>query len=210
MLRTVYSREEHEYLFSSSYQAGEGMGGDDQVIRGFEMQAELVVKALETILDKMIRKGQSCIVEGVHLSSRLSARLMTKHKECIPFLIYISNEAKHTERFAIRAKYMALEPRLNRYVKFFASIRQIQDHLCAEAEGTIPMIDNTNIDRSLAIIHMSVISFLSKGDLLECVSDVQNSSWSAKDMLRIIREKKKRHEVDADLLLALDLESLGS
>jgi 2-phosphoglycerate kinase len=39
--------------------------------------------------------------------------LMRKHPSIIPFMIYISNESKHTERFAVRAKYMTLDPSKN-------------------------------------------------------------------------------------------------
>jgi hypothetical protein len=39
--------------------------------------------------------------------------LMKKHPSIIPFMIYISNEGKHTERFAVRAKYMTLDPTNN-------------------------------------------------------------------------------------------------
>ena len=37
-----------------------------------------------------------------------------------------SNEAKHRERFALRAKYMTLEPTVNKYVKYIRNIRTIQ------------------------------------------------------------------------------------
>jgi hypothetical protein len=45
----------------------------------------------------------------------------------------LHTQTKHMERFAIRAKYMTLEPRLNKYVHYFANIRTIQCHLVAEA-----------------------------------------------------------------------------
>jgi 2-phosphoglycerate kinase len=54
------------------------------------------------------------------------ARLMQRHSSCVAFLVYISNEHKHRERFAVRAKYMALDERSNRYIKFFDNIRLIQ------------------------------------------------------------------------------------
>ena len=37
-----------------------------------------------------------------------------------------SNETKHRERFAVRAKYMTLEPTANKYVKYIRNIRTIQ------------------------------------------------------------------------------------
>ncbi len=51
-------------------------------------------------------------------------------------------------RFAVRAKYMALDERSNRYIKFFQNIRLIQASLTADADKyMIPKIDNTNVDR---------------------------------------------------------------
>ncbi len=48
-------------------------------------------------------------LQGVHLSMENVAHLMSRHPSCIPFLVYISNADKHRERFAVRAKYMALD-----------------------------------------------------------------------------------------------------
>jgi 2-phosphoglycerate kinase len=43
-------------------------------------------------------------LEGVHLDVALITALLARHTSCIPFLIYISNEAKHRERFAVRLR----------------------------------------------------------------------------------------------------------
>jgi 2-phosphoglycerate kinase len=48
--------------------------------------------------------------------------------------VYISNAQKHRERFAVRAKYMALDNGNNRYIKFFDNIRLIQASLTARAD----------------------------------------------------------------------------
>lgn len=37
-------------------------------------------------------------------------RLMQRHPSVVPFLVHISNEAKHMERFAVRSKVMTLRP----------------------------------------------------------------------------------------------------
>ena len=37
-------------------------------------------------------------------------RLMQRHPSAVPFLVHISNEAKHVERFAVRSKAMTLRP----------------------------------------------------------------------------------------------------
>lgn len=46
-----------------------------------------------------------------------------------------SNEAKHRERFAVRAKYMTLEPTVNKYVKYIRNIRTIQVGRIMEQAG---------------------------------------------------------------------------
>ena len=46
-------------------------------------------------------------MEGVHLDVALITALLARHTSCIPFLIYISNEAKHRERFAVRSAVMS-------------------------------------------------------------------------------------------------------
>ncbi len=51
---------------------------------------------------------------------------MKRHRFAVPCLVYISNEKKHCERFAIRSRSMTLNPRRNKYVKNFANIRIIQ------------------------------------------------------------------------------------
>ncbi len=61
----------------------------------------------------------------------------------------------------VRAKYMALEPVQNRYVRHLRSIRAIQEYLVRRAERhAIPRVDNTNVDRSVAAIHATVFGCL--------------------------------------------------
>ncbi len=61
----------------------------------------------------------------------------------------------------VRAKYMTLDPAANRYVKYIRNIRTIQDYLCRRADKhMIPKVDNTNVDRSVATIHATVLACL--------------------------------------------------
>lgn len=87
--------------------------------------------------------------------------LMKKHPSVVPFMIYIANEDKHVERFAVRAKYMTLDPARNKYVKYIRNIRTIQEYLSNRAnKHLVPKINNTNVDRSVALIHATVFSCL--------------------------------------------------
>lgn len=113
------------------------------------------------------------------------------------------------ERFAIRAKYMTVAPKANKYIHYFDNIRLIQQHLCQEADlWRIPKVNNTNVDRSLAIVHTTVIQVLSQlrkkkrfnpssslnafsQDILFTIySNVYESTWSSKQMLRRIRKSQ--------------------
>ena len=86
---------------------------------------------------------------------------MKKHPSVIPFMVYITNEEKHLERFAVRAKYMTLDPAKNKYVKYINNIRTIQEYLCSRADKyLVPKVNNTNVDRSVASIHATVFSCL--------------------------------------------------
>lgn len=212
LLRTYTTRSERPILWASTYNAGESIDGEaserDRVIRGYEDQNELVFAQIDHIISKYESRRESLIVEGVHLSPRFLTELMRRHRSCVPFVVHISNESKHRERFAIRAKYMTLEPRHNRYVKYFENIRLIQHYISKGAEKhAIPRIDNTNVDRSIATVHrvlLESLRILARGDPLfdpdtaqttipdPRKSAVESIPWSSKSMLRVIRLKANR------------------
>lgn len=102
---------------------------------------------------------------------------MKKHPSIIPFMIYITNEDKHMERFAVRAKYMTLDPSKNKYVKYFRNIRRIQDYLCNRADKhLVPKINNTNVDKSVAAIHATVFSCLRRREAAEPLYDLNTNT----------------------------------
>lgn len=132
--------------------------------------------------------------------------LMKKHPSIIPFMVYISNEDKHLERFAVRAKYMTLDPAKNKYVKYIRNIRAIQEYLCNRADKhLVPKINNTNVDKSVAAIHATVFSCLRRRDGGEQIYDPATNtvpvveeeytnqcaanSLSSKGMLQLIQRK---------------------
>ncbi|KAI8099173.1 uncharacterized protein BX664DRAFT_320570 [Halteromyces radiatus] len=179
------------------------------VIQGYETQNQLLVSTLDKMIHGFYQRKENLVIEGVALSIDTMRFLIQKHPHCIPLLIYISNEQKHMERFAIRAKYMTVAPKANKYIHYFDNIRLIQRHLCKAADlWMIPKINNTNVDRSLAIVHTTVINVLSRmkrtgetsllstpsspGILHQEFSKVYDASWSSKQMLRRIREHSSR------------------
>lgn len=136
--------------------------------------------------------------------------LMKKHPSIIPFMIYITNEDKHLERFAVRAKYMTLDPAKNKYVKYIRNIRIIQEYLCKRADKhLIPKVNNTNVDKSVAAIHATVFSCLRRRETEKLYDPTTNTvpvvdeeyrnqcaanSLSSKGMFQLIQRKgSSRH-----------------
>ncbi|GAB2285070.1 hypothetical protein Dimus_019525 [Dionaea muscipula] len=149
-------------------------------IEGFRAQSEMVIDSLDRLLTSWEERKESVIVEGVHLSLNFVMGLMKKHPSIIPFMIYISNEEKHLERFAVRAKYMTLDPAKNRYVKYIRNIRAIQEYLCKRADKfLVPKINNTNVDKSVAAIHATVFRCLRRREAGEQLYDPSTNTVSA-------------------------------
>lgn len=180
-------------------------------VEGYKAQSEMVIDSLDRLITAWEDRKESVVVEGVHLSLNFVMGLMKKHPSIIPFMIYISNEEKHMERFAVRAKYMTLDPSKNKYVKYIRNIRAIQEYLCNRADKhLVPKINNTNVDKSVAAIHATVFGCLRRrlsGDQLydsitntvsvideEYRNQCAANSLSSKGMFQLIQRKgSSRH-----------------
>ena len=171
-MRNFLSAEDYPVLFASTYEAGtkikmteetKDLSPKKRTLKGYLEQARLVQERLLPVIASFQKKNESLVVEGVHLTPDFMIKVMAKYGNCIPFVISIGNESKHKERFAIRSKYMTLEKNLNKYVANFASIRYIHKHLVKKAdEYLVPKIDNTNVDKSIGIIHKTILRCLRK------------------------------------------------
>ncbi|CDY26985.1 BnaC09g35980D [Brassica napus] len=151
-------------------------------VEGFKAQSEMVIDNLDRLITSWEERKESVVVEGVHLSLNFVMGLMKKHPSIVPFMVYISNEEKHLERFAVRAKYMTLDPEKNKYVKYIRNIRTIQDYLCKRADKhLVPKINNTNVDKSVAAIHATVFSCMRRREAGEQLYDATTNTVSVID-----------------------------
>lgn len=183
-------------------------------VQGYKAQSEMVIDSLDRLITSWEQKCESVIVEGVHLSLNFVMGLMKKHPSIIPFMVHIANEEKHLERFAVRAKYMTLDPAKNKYVKYIRNIRAIQDYLCKRADKhLIPKVNNTNMDQSVASIHATIFACLRKRDGGEHFYDEMTntaklvddefktqcaaSSLGSKGMLQLIRRRGSSRQLMA-------------
>ncbi|CAL5056493.1 unnamed protein product [Urochloa decumbens] len=158
------------------------IGNKQMAVEGYKAQSEMVIDSLDRLITSWEEQKESVIVEGVHLSLNFVMGLMKKHPSIIPFMIYITNEEKHMERFAVRAKYMTLDPAKNRYIKYIRNIRAIQEYLCNRADKhLVPKINNTNVDQSVAAIHATVFSCLRRREAGEQLYDPNTNTVSVVD-----------------------------
>ncbi|KAL5056113.1 hypothetical protein RYX36_036795 [Vicia faba] len=186
----------------------------EMAVEGYKAQSEMVIDSLDRLITSWEERKESVVVEGVHLSLNFVMGLMKKHPSIIPFMVYITNEEKHLERFAVRAKYMTLDPAKNKYVKYIRNIRTIQDYLCKRAEKhLVPKINNTNVDKSVAAIHATVFSCLRRREVGDQLYDpVRNTvtvvdeeyrnqcaanSLSSKGMFQLIQRKGSSRDLMA-------------
>ncbi|XP_047318631.1 P-loop NTPase domain-containing protein LPA1 homolog 2-like [Impatiens glandulifera] len=163
---------ENRPLDNGPISSSELISPKQMAIEGYKAQSEMVIDSLDRLITRWEERKESVIVEGVHLSLNFVMGLMKKHPSIVPFMIYITNEDKHMERFAVRAKYMTLDPAKNKYVKYIRNIRSIQEYLCKRADKhLVPKINNTNVDKSMAAIHATVFSCLRRRALGEQLYD---------------------------------------
>ena len=106
---------------------------------------------------------------------------------------------------------MSLQPEHNKYVHHFPAISIIQKYLTKHCTRyLIPSIDNTNIDRSVAVIHSIVLRclpYIAKQQSLysieahQCTSlydeyvATTNRAWSSKAMQLIIKSKSQKKRI---------------
>ncbi|CAM6014004.1 unnamed protein product [Sphagnum balticum] len=204
--KDVSSSLKSEGIGSRTESADSLVGAKTMAIQGFKAQSEMVMDSLDRLITAWEAKKESVVVEGVHLSLNFVMGLMKKHPSIIPFMLYIANEDKHLERFAVRAKYMTLDPAKNKYVKYIRNIRTIQDYLCKRADKhLVPKVNNTNVDKSVAAIHATVFSCLRRcadGEALldqatntvkvvhqEYMKQYTSSALGSKGMFQLIQRK---------------------
>ena len=60
-------------------------------MKGYKAQSELVMAHLARMVEGCAARGESAVVEGVHLNLRLLAPLMARHAAVLPFLTGCQN-----------------------------------------------------------------------------------------------------------------------
>lgn len=125
-----------------------------------------------------------CCTPGVHLTNDFIQRIQSRFpNRVISFLVYLSNEDTHVDRFASRSKNFNIEPAKNKYVEYLENIRTIQQYLKKQVENDsvlkrfdlhdystdqcdvhmrypVTLVDNTSISTAIRLMHSTVVQFL--------------------------------------------------
>jgi 2,3-bisphosphoglycerate-independent phosphoglycerate mutase len=160
VMRMVFSPTILPSLHRSSFEPGreeaspEGPGdggGDDarrRVIRSFEEQALRVMVGVRGVVDRSVAENTSLLVEGVHLvPPHIPFLDLQGSTYQVPMLLATLDEEVHRARFLSRGFGSR---RSERYLRGFANIRMIQEHLLQQAElADVPIIDTSDQDTAL-------------------------------------------------------------
>jgi len=216
IMRNFLDKDKNAILFASTYEAykfikEEGLSQKQAAIQGYMQQCEMVYEHLVNLIRTFHEARESVVIEGVHLAVPIIKRLMESYPSCIPFIIYIKNKNKHSERFAVRSKYMTLDPAVNKYIAHFSNIRAIQKKMLDQADRVlIPKVENSNVDRSLGLIHAALLRCLRRLDRGEQIYDavrkqtiplheeynnVAKNIWSSKAAQKFINTKTSKGEL---------------
>lgn len=172
IMRNFLSKDEVPVLFASTYEAWKYMDTQEQssgnnistlnmnknILKGYCEQSRIVGEKLTKVIENILRRQESVIIEGVHLTIDNIKTIMKMHKYTFPFLVYIEKAEKHKERFAVRSRMMTLDARYNKYVEHFEYIRIIQSYLVKKSDRLLlPKVDNTNVDKSIGMIQETIL-----------------------------------------------------
>lgn len=161
---------DHPALFVSTYEAHKALSDATtepqpaDVVKGYESQCALVLQVLDGVLRRLVARGESVVVEGVHLLPKYLAakrvELLVKTVICVPVLVQIPKADGHLERFCVRSRGMSLQSNNNKYIASFQAIRAIQNHLVTTVEAEampVLVLTNTNVDKSFLVLHHAVL-----------------------------------------------------
>jgi 2-phosphoglycerate kinase len=167
IVRCYLPAEQTPTLLHSSFEAWRGLTptgqpssevDDEDVIRGFLSQFEVVKHGLEATIHRAVKEKYDLIIDGVHvLPSKLNLEIALEQAVVIPMMLVVPNKKTLGKRLKRRGREQP-ERASSRYLKQIDKIWALQSYLVAEAEEhKIPLIFNSEIEeaRQELLMHIS-------------------------------------------------------
>jgi 2-phosphoglycerate kinase len=146
VLRAFFTVEAMPTVHSSAFEAGG--------VAGYRDQAERVGTAIAAIVERAADEAKPVVVEGVHVVPGGVHPRVRERCVLVEALVVVDDPDLHRGHFLLRPGARPAE----RYLASFDDIRRLQDHLWARAESEgVPVVDNENVDRSLAQLMQLVL-----------------------------------------------------
>ena len=174
VMRLMLSKELVPAIHSSSYRAFQTLSdsqGDDSVIQGFRVQANLVAVGVHAMIDRAIEENENLVMDGVSLVPGILNQDTYLNRAELHFLMVANLDAEEFEnRFSAR-EAQASNRESHRYLSHIDSILQIQDHLLEVSEAHhVPIVDNKSFDKSVLSIIQSLMETLRKKESFDVKS----------------------------------------
>jgi 2-phosphoglycerate kinase len=165
VMRLMISRDLMPWIHASSFDAYLTMDAMSEprpnVLAGFRAQASAVAVGVRASIERSVEEGANLVVDGVSLlPGAIDEQRFSGQAVIVFVLVATLDESALGNRFEARATG---QPRrlAHRYLEHKKEILEIQRHLIAEAERrAIPVVDNTDLDRSAREIIAHVLDRL--------------------------------------------------
>ncbi|NLV72472.1 MAG: hypothetical protein GXY46_07710 [Actinobacteria bacterium] len=162
VMRAFFSESLMPAVHYSSYEAGRGvripLGSElNPHVVGFMEQVDVINVGVLAIVDRAIEERTSLIVEGVHMVPGMLASTGVRDRMSeallLQMVVAVSDADLHRSHFLVREQETSGRRAIERYLKGFEEIRNIQDFILerARVEGTL-VVDNTNIDETVGMV----------------------------------------------------------
>ena len=172
IVRCYFPPDEIPTLSYSSFEACRGLAdeqrsagdfNDDEVVRGFMSQLEIVRRGLEATINRAVKETHDLIIDGVHvLPSKLDLDIARDKAIVIPLMLVVPNKKTLGKRLKRRAKEQP-ERASSRHLKQIDKIWTLQSYLVGEAEEhKIPMILNIDAEEALQEMLMHISQVISQ------------------------------------------------
>jgi len=119
------------------------------LLQGFREQVQQVSVGLSAVVRRSIEEHSSVVLEGVHVVPEYLGQYASSEATLVPMLVAVPDEDEHRDHFRMRDLETAQHRPVERYLRYFPQIRQIQDSLLESARrGNIPILDGLSVERA--------------------------------------------------------------
>lgn len=157
VMRALIPKRVSPSLHDSSFNAGKSLHSQDfyktnkeeAMVRGYEMQSDMVSVACDAVLSRAINEQVSVILEGVHMRAGLYEKMSKSDAVVVPVMLAVLEKNRLKRNFKGRSEQVEKRA-AKRYLKNFDLIWQLQTAILSEADtADIEIVDNIELDETI-------------------------------------------------------------